>query len=749
MVTFKKFLVEKIVGNTGWVYHRAKKNPEGSDILTHGIKPSTNQSAMYGKGLYCCYDLNEQLKPNMEKYGAYILKGKIDLNGFAILDSEIYGLANPRGNFQEHLKQIGTDMESVQDTIPYTSRIAQNIWEKCKQDGYNGIVFTGQSDGKVAVIWNRRNFIPYQYSEDNAATWKTLTPDIKSIKRPHDPEYDKDDQAIKFSKILKELSNKEDIGDLEVPDSYKNKIFLKNLKKSGNIGANNATELNLPQLQECGYIHANSVTKINLPQLRESGHIHARRATELNLPQLRESRDIGANNATGINLPQLQTSRDINANKATELNLPQLRESGNIAADSVTELNLPQLRESENINASSATKINSPQLRESGHIDADSVTEINLPQLRKGWNIAAYNAAELNFPELQWSGDIGASKATKINLPQLRQSGSIYADSVTELNLPQLQESGNIGANKATELNLPQLQESGNIYTNNATEINLPQLQKSGYIAADKATELNLPQLQESGNINARSATELNLPQLQKSGNIHARNLKKIIIPKKLKNNLTYISPDCQIIHPEDNPEDTPQIKVDENVTFKKYLMLKESLVNIPLDTAYEIFKNEYDKSTGTSWSYEKFMGRARGWEFYGDEKGYVAVRRQRSGFVKLVGMAGDNRSKLKGIQDLVSQNLPLWGMVSKEIKDIGIRKGMREPNFLERQVLKRSIPPEVLGGAEILEYQKDGGIKLQYPDVGVVVKYLVGTPQYYAKLRTMFGDKIKEKILG
>jgi hypothetical protein len=202
---------------------------------------------------------------------------------------------------------------------------------------------------------------------------------------------------------------------------------------------------------------------------------------------------------------------------------------------------------------------------------------------------------------------------------------------------------------------------------------------------------------------------------------------------------------DCEIIH----PEDTPQIKVNENTSFKKYLMLKESLVQIPLDSAYEIFKNEYDKSTGNSWSYDKFMGRARNWEFYGDEKGYVAIRRQRSGLVKLVGMAGDNRSKLKGINDLISMKMPLWGMVSKDIKDIAVRRGMREPNFLERQVLKRSIPPEVLGGAEILEYQKDGGIKLQYPDVGVVVKYLVGTPEYYAKLREMFGDKVKEKILG
>ena len=426
MMTFKKFLVEKIVGNTGWVYHRAKKNPEDSDIVKYGIKPSSNESAMYGRGLYCCYDLNEQLKPNMEKYGAYILKGKIDLNGFAILDEEVYKLANPRGNFQEHLKQIGTDMESVKDTLPYTSTIAQQIWRSCKQRGYNGIIFTGESDGKVAVIWNRRNFIPYQYSEDGN-NWKRLNSDIRSIKRENDPEYDKDDEVIKFSKILKELSNKEDIGDLEVPDGYNDKIFLKNLKKSGNIGASDATEINLPQLQECGYIHANSVTKINLPQLQECGFISIYNATELNLPQLRKSWNIAANNATGINLPQLQTSGDINVH--------------------------------------SAKKINLPQLQECGYIHADNATELNLPQLRKSWIIRA------------------------------------------------------------------------------------------------------------------SSATELNLPQLQESGSINARNLKKIIIPKKLKNNLTYISPDCQIIHPEDNPEDTPQIKVDENVTFKKYLTLKEKIL--------------------------------------------------------------------------------------------------------------------------------------------------------------------------
>lgn len=130
MFTFKNILLEKIAGNTGWVYHRTKTNPEESDIVTQGIKPSTNQSSMYGRGLYCCYELDQQLKPEMEHYGDYILKGKIDLNGFAILDEEVYRLANPRGDFKKHLIKIRTSAPEVKYSFPFTSKIAKNIWKE-------------------------------------------------------------------------------------------------------------------------------------------------------------------------------------------------------------------------------------------------------------------------------------------------------------------------------------------------------------------------------------------------------------------------------------------------------------------------------------------------------------------------------------------------------------------------------------------------------------------------------------------
>jgi GNAT superfamily N-acetyltransferase len=169
--------------------------------------------------------------------------------------------------------------------------------------------------------------------------------------------------------------------------------------------------------------------------------------------------------------------------------------------------------------------------------------------------------------------------------------------------------------------------------------------------------------------------------------------------------------------------------------------------LQIDINRAYGLFKREYEESTGQSWSFDKFQSRARNWEFYGDDNGYVAVRRQRSGFVKLVGMAGDNKSKLRGIQKLSQQGLPLWGMVSKEIKDIALKRGMREPNMIERAALKKAAGSGALGDAEILGFTSDNGVKLRYPDVGDVVKYMVGTPEYYAKLRGDAIDAVKNKI--
>jgi ribosomal protein S18 acetylase RimI-like enzyme len=169
--------------------------------------------------------------------------------------------------------------------------------------------------------------------------------------------------------------------------------------------------------------------------------------------------------------------------------------------------------------------------------------------------------------------------------------------------------------------------------------------------------------------------------------------------------------------------------------------------IQLDLNKAYDVFRQEYEESTGQSWTQDKFMQRAKNWQFFGDENGFVAVRPQRSGFVKLVGMAGDNKSKLRGIQQIQQQGLPIWGMVSKDIKDIAVKRGMREPNMIERTLLKQALNSAALGDAEILGYTSDNGVRLRYPDIGEVTKYMIGSPEYYQKLRSAFGEQVKKKI--
>ena len=169
--------------------------------------------------------------------------------------------------------------------------------------------------------------------------------------------------------------------------------------------------------------------------------------------------------------------------------------------------------------------------------------------------------------------------------------------------------------------------------------------------------------------------------------------------------------------------------------------------IKLDMTKAYDVFRKEYEESTGQSWTMDKFMRRASNWQFFGDENGFVAVRPQRSGFVKLVGMAGDNKSKFRGIQQIQQQGLPIWGMVSKEIKDMAVKRGMREPNMIERTVLKQALNSAALGDAEILGYTSDNGVRLRYPDIGEVTKYMIGSPEYYQKLRSAFGEQVKSKI--
>jgi hypothetical protein len=176
------------------------------------------------------------------------------------------------------------------------------------------------------------------------------------------------------------------------------------------------------------------------------------------------------------------------------------------------------------------------------------------------------------------------------------------------------------------------------------------------------------------------------------------------------------------------------------------------------VDNAYDIFNQSYIKSTGKSWDKDKFIERAINWTFYGDENGYVAVRVQNSGMVKLVGVAGSPKSIYKGIQEVKNKysNMPLWGMVSKEIANQSEKMGfkvLRLKNDISAKIflklIKTIIPSSVFGGAKINGINSDGTIGFEYSDVGEANKVLVGNEMYFNGLKEKItaSDKVPEFV--
>jgi len=168
-------------------------------------------------------------------------------------------------------------------------------------------------------------------------------------------------------------------------------------------------------------------------------------------------------------------------------------------------------------------------------------------------------------------------------------------------------------------------------------------------------------------------------------------------------------------------------------------------------EKVFDIFQKSYQQETGSSWSKEKFLSRARAWTFYGDENsGFIAIRAQRSGPKKLVGVAGDPKSILKGLTELQSEGGPIWGAVSEPLARMAKKRGMIVPSFfpgggLLIRTLISTIPPEVFGG-DMPEVNKDGSLTFDYPDVGRSTKYLIGNKAYflYALKMPQIAEKIK-----
>jgi len=160
----------------------------------------------------------------------------------------------------------------------------------------------------------------------------------------------------------------------------------------------------------------------------------------------------------------------------------------------------------------------------------------------------------------------------------------------------------------------------------------------------------------------------------------------------------------------------------------------------------YNLFKKSYEETLGTSWDENKFRSRAKNWLFFGDENGYVAVRIQRSGFYKLVGVAGNIKSVYRGFEELLSLNVPVWGMVSSNIQKMVLKKGFKTPPTFLLKTLLKTIPKETFGGVDF-DVNSDGSVTLKYSDVGDARKYFIGNDEYFKSIKKNILPKLKDKL--
>lgn len=147
------------------------------------------------------------------------------------------------------------------------------------------------------------------------------------------------------------------------------------------------------------------------------------------------------------------------------------------------------------------------------------------------------------------------------------------------------------------------------------------------------------------------------------------------------------------------------------------------------LQAAHELFRRSYEEATGAAFSYDQFVSRARNWTFIGNEKGYVAVREQDGGLLKLVGSAGDKRLVFRAMQSLIEGDAPVWGAVTEDLKDMSSRIGMYSLSTPETASLIKGLS-RFMRSLPIQSVNDDGSITVNTPS-GAQNKFLIGNKAY------------------
>ncbi|MFA5759311.1 MAG: hypothetical protein WC942_08170 [Clostridia bacterium] len=193
----KEFLDEAVYGNMATVFHRTSISDLVNKVFDSGFKPG--DGAMYGKGFYSTYDLESQLRSNMENtYGPIVVKFACPISTFFVFDYEEFikspnfkklGKPSPDEFLKAQFEFFKMDYSDFDFRKYRKNELSSNNALWCTKNILNfqklceGIVFTGSRDGKVLVSYNTKLIFPLSYSVNNGETWERVERNLDYLKK--------------------------------------------------------------------------------------------------------------------------------------------------------------------------------------------------------------------------------------------------------------------------------------------------------------------------------------------------------------------------------------------------------------------------------------------------------------------------------------------------------------------------------------------------------------------------------------
>lgn len=185
----KQLILEEVYGNIIIAYHRTPVEDIIDKIYQTGWIPKDNQN--YGTGFYGVLSLDSQLKDNMVKsYGQYILKARIDITNFIVLDydvfiktkSKYYPNANKDNYIELQFKKYNIRLSDDNDGITTLRNYAKHnnvsgIMTNFFRTGNNntlkidGIIYSERSHNDSIVCYDLSLIHPLGISKDNGNTF--------------------------------------------------------------------------------------------------------------------------------------------------------------------------------------------------------------------------------------------------------------------------------------------------------------------------------------------------------------------------------------------------------------------------------------------------------------------------------------------------------------------------------------------------------------------------------------------------